>query len=272
VKILGFNQGQIGDLVMNLIACKALKNKDPKTHITFGINKKYESIKPIFYHNNLIDDFKIWENYDNWPSQNDKRYIQTNNFDKVFNPMPKHKYENWYIKYHHTEAVCMMHDIVPPDNLQIELNPWFEKDIKYSNYIAISPFSSGAVPNKDMPKNLIDKIIRLINKLGYDTIQLGLTSHPKINTTLAPIGGSIFEDVKIAYSCKMVITIDTGLSWIMSGYQHKVLSFLSALSYPAYAPLINRTPRNPNAIYLEHYDMNDIKMDIIEASLLKLIK
>jgi len=60
MKVIGFNQGQIGDLVMNLIPCKALKQANPDVRITFGINKKYESIKPIFYYNNLIDDFKIW--------------------------------------------------------------------------------------------------------------------------------------------------------------------------------------------------------------------
>ena len=27
------------------------------------------------YDNKLIDDFKIWENYDNWQSENDKKYL-----------------------------------------------------------------------------------------------------------------------------------------------------------------------------------------------------
>ena len=51
MNIIGFNQGQIGDLAMNIICCKSLKNKYPDCKITFSINKKYESIIPIFFLN-----------------------------------------------------------------------------------------------------------------------------------------------------------------------------------------------------------------------------
>ena len=272
MKVIGFNQGQIGDLVMNLIPCKSIKEKDPNIHITFGINKKYESIKPIFYKNKFIDDFKIWENYDNWPSENDSKFLQDNHFDKVYNPMPPHVYANWWIKYHHTEEVCMMHEIEPPEDLQIYLNPWFDKLEAYKNYVAFSPFASTAVPNRNMPVDLANKIINFIHSLGYKTIQLGLKTDPEINTTIRPIGGAIFEDAKIAYSCKMLITVDTGMNWIMSGYKQKVLGFLSAASYPIYAPVINRMPRNPNAIYLENYNMMDINFNLIKENILKLLE
>lgn len=271
MKIIGFNQGQIGDLIMNLIPCKSLKEKYPDIHITFGINKRYESIKQIFYSNKFIDDFKIWENYDNWPSENDKKYLEENKFDKVFNPMPNHKHDNWYIKYHHTEAVCMMHDIEPPEDLQIELNPWFGKDEKFKNYIAFTPFASSAVPNRNMPIELANKIIDYIHSLGYKTIQLGLKTDPKINTSEPPLGGSILDDVKIAYSCKMLITVDTGMNWIMSGYKQKVLGFLCPTSYPIYAPIINRMPINPSATYLEHYNMNDINFSLIKQKIMDIL-
>ena len=272
MRVIGFNQGQIGDLIMNLIPCKSLKEQYKDIHITFGINKKYASIEPLFYNNKLIDDFKIWENYDNWPSENDKKYLEENKFDKVFNPMADHKYQNWYIKYHHAEAVCMMHEIKPPQNLQIELNPWFDKYPKFQNYIAFTPFASSAVPNRNMPISLVNKIIDFVHSIGYKTIQLGLKTDPKINTTEEPIGGSILEDAKIAYSCKLLVTVDTGMNWIMSGYKHKVLGFLSPTSYPIYAPIINRMPINPNAIYLEHYNMNDINFRLIKDSIIKLLK
>jgi ADP-heptose:LPS heptosyltransferase len=47
MKAIGFNQGQIGDLGMNMIACRAFKEAYPDSHLTFGINKKYQSIAPI---------------------------------------------------------------------------------------------------------------------------------------------------------------------------------------------------------------------------------
>jgi hypothetical protein len=179
MKAIGFNQGQIGDLGMNMIACRAFKEAYPDSHLTFGINKKYQSIAPIFEKNELIDDIRIWENYDNWPSDNDKQYLLDKKFDKVFHPMPQHKYDNWYIKYHHTEAVCMMHDLIPPKNLQISFNRWFELDEKYKDCVALTCFSSvGAI--RDIPKDFANKIIDYIHSLGLKTIQLGLKDHPRL--------------------------------------------------------------------------------------------
>jgi ADP-heptose:LPS heptosyltransferase len=270
MKAIGFNQGQIGDLGMNMIACRAFKEAYPDSHLTFGINKKYQSIAPIFEKNELIDDIRIWENYENWPSENDKQYLLDKKFDKVFHPMPQHKYDNWYIKYHHTEAVCMMHDLVPPKNLQISFNRWFELDEKYKDCVALTCFSSvGAI--RDIPKDFANKIIDYIHSLGLKTIQLGLKDHPRLNTTYEPIGGSIFDDIKIALSCRFLLTTDTGMNWITSGYKAKVLALYSCLSYPTYAPIINRAPRNPNAIYLENYNIQDIDFELIKDSVNKLI-
>jgi ADP-heptose:LPS heptosyltransferase len=269
MKIIGFNQGQIGDLVMNLICCRSLKNKYPNCKITFGINKKYESIVPIFYKNELIDDIKIWENYDNWPSIEDSNYLNNNKFDLIYNPMPQHKNQNWYLSMHHTEAVCDMHDIAPVKDLQISLNECFEIDEKYKNCIALTCFSS-AGEIRDIPIDIANKMIDYIHCLGFETIQLGLKSHVKLNTTYPIIGGSIFNDVKIAKSCKLLITTDTGMNWIMSGYKHKVLGLYSYKTYPEKAPLKNRTPINPNAIYLESDYIQNINIEEIFRSINKL--
>jgi hypothetical protein len=162
MKAIGFNQGQIGDLAMNLIACRAFKEKYPRSHLVFGINKKYQSCAPIFENNSLIDEIKIWENYDNWPSNADLEYIKNNNFDIVFNPMPQHKNNLWYLYEHHTSAVCKMHDLTPPSNLQIDLTDLPDKIEKYDDYVAFTTFSSaGAI--RDVPKDLSNKIIEYIH-------------------------------------------------------------------------------------------------------------
>jgi len=44
------------------------------------------------------------------------------------------------------------------------------------------------------------------------------------------------------------------------------------LSYPVYAPLINRSPRNPNAIALENYSIKDINFEVIKEAIHKLLK
>lgn len=268
MNVIGFNQGQIGDLAMNIICCKALKNKYPNCKITFSVNKKYESIIPIFYHNELIDDFKIWDNYNDWPSEQDSNFLKENKFDIVFSPMPQHKNQQWYLNMHHTEAVCDMHNIEAPDDLQITLNQWFELDKKYENCVALTCFSSvGAI--RDIPIAIANNIVDYIHSLGFKTIQLGLKDHPRLNTTYGPIGGSIFDDVKIAKSCKLLITTDTGMNWIMSGYQHNVLGLYSYKSYPHYAPIKNRAPVNPNATYLESDFIENIDIQKIYDSIKK---
>lgn len=270
MKAIGFNQGQIGDLAMNIIACRSFKELYPDSHLVFGINKKYESCAPIFYHNPLIDEIKIWENYDNWPSSSDLDYINNNNFNIVFNPMPSHKNNLWYLQEHHTSAVCKMHDLPTPDNLQIDLVEWFDTLDEYKDFIAFTTFSS-AGKIRDIPKEVSNQIIDYVHSLGYKTVQLGLNSHEKLNTTLPPIGGSIFDDVKIAKSCKMLITADTGMNWVMSGYRSKVLGLYASSSYPHIAPIQNRTPVNPNAIYLEADHIENIKFDTIKESINNLL-
>ena len=271
MKAIGFNQGQIGDLAMCMIPCRSLKEKFPEIKITFGINKKYESASPIFFNNDLIDNIHIWENYDNWPSSNDKEFLSKNYFDFIFNPMPKMKNEKWYLHHHHTEETCLMHDLMPSKNLQINLTPWFGKNEQYKNCVALTCFSSaGAL--RDIPKDVADDIVDYIHSLGLETIQLGLTSHPKLKTTYPPINGSIFEDVKVAYSCKFLITADTGMNWLMSGYQSKVLGLYSYSSYPVVAPLKNRTPINPNGVYLASDHIYNISKNTIQKSILNLIK
>jgi ADP-heptose:LPS heptosyltransferase len=269
-KAIGFNQGQIGDLATNIIVCRAFKEIYPDYHLTFGINKKYESVAPIFLNNKLIDDIKIWENYNDWPSENDKKFLEENHFDKFFHPMERVD-DTWYLKCHHTEAMCLMHKLTPPKNLYIELNPWFELDSKYHNCVALTCFSS-AGNIRDVPENFANKIIDYIHSLGLSTIQLGLKNHPKLNTTYGPLGGTVFEDVKVALSCKFLLTADTGMNWILSGYKAKILGLYSALSYPVYAPLINRTPRNDNAIYLEDVQIENINFESIKNSINKLLK
>jgi len=270
MKAIGFNQGQIGDLAMCMIPCRSLKEKFPEIKITFGINKKYESIAPMFLNNNLIDDIHIWENYDNWPSPNDEEFLSKNHFDLVFNPMPRMKNELWYLYHHHTQETCLMHDLIPPQNLQINLTPWFEKYSKYKNCVALTCFSSAGA-SRDIPKDIAEDIVNYIHSLGLETIQLGLSSHAKLKTTYPPISESIFEDVKVAYSCKFLITADTGMNWLMSGYQSKVLGLYGYSAYPFTAPLKNRAPVNPNAIYLISDYIQNISKETIRESILKLI-
>jgi ADP-heptose:LPS heptosyltransferase len=262
-KAIGFNQGQIGDLLMQTVLCREFKRLFPESHLTFGINKKYETAKEIFKNHTHIDDIKIWDGYDDWPLESDLNYLKNNKYDIVFNPCCTHVDHQWYTKMHHIQAFGINHGFGLIKDLKIELNEWFQTDPKYSDCVAITSFSSaGAV--RDIPADFCQKIIDYIHSCGLKTIQLGLNTHQKLHTTYQPISKSIIDDVIAARSCKFLLTTDTGMNWIMSGYNHKVLGLYSGSSYPIYAPLYNRTPLNPNALYLESRLIESIDFETIK--------
>lgn len=272
-KGLGFNQGQIGDLAMQVVLCKQFKKIFPNSHMTLGINKKYETCKDIFKENEYIDDIKIWDGYDDFPTQSDKEFLQQHakEYTHIFHPMASHIDPQWYTKIHHIQAFSNNHGLGKIDDLKIELKQWFDLEVKYKNCVAITAFSS-AGNVRDIPKDFANKIIDYIHSLGLETIQLGLKDHERLNTTYEPIGGTIMEDVIVALSCKMLLTTDTGMNWIMSGYNQNVLGLYSNYSYPISAPLYNRTPINPNALYLEADYVKNINFDMIKGYIQKLIK
>ena len=269
-KIIGFNQGQIGDLAINMIPCQVIKNMFPDCHLTFSINKKYSSAAPIFYHNPLIDEIKIWDAYDNWPSSEDTIWMNNNKFDIFFNPNPTVTDEEWFLKRHHTEEVCRMHGLTAPQDLQIRLTKYFDTLDKYKNCVALSPFTSAGA-QRDIPYSVAEKIVHYLHSLGLETIQLGVNGHPQLPTTYQIVGGSIFDDVRIALSCKFLLTADTGINYLMSGYEHKVLGLYCYSCYPKRPPIKNRIPWNKNATYLEEENILDIPMGLIQNTILSII-
>lgn len=270
MKIIGFNQGQLGDLVLNIPVCRAVKEKYPNSKLIFSINKKYAHAAPLFFNHPLIDDFVFWDGYDNWPTEKDEELLKKINPDIFFHPMPKVIDHNWIQKMHFTEIVCLNNGVNPPSNLETTLVRYFDLLDKYRNCVAINPFCSSPFSGRDIPENLCLKIIKHIHSLGYETIQLGTKNHKQYPTTYPIQNLSIFEDAKIALSCKMMITIDSGMNYIMSGYQHKVLGLYGKVYFPE-GPLKNRTPINKNAIYLEGKSIAEIEESKIFESINKML-
>jgi hypothetical protein len=273
VKALGFNQGQIGDLVMQVVLCKQFKRNHPNSHITFSVNKKYENCKDLFKKNKHIDEIKIWDGYDDFPKETDIDFLKkkSKNYDYIFDPMSCHKDNQWYTKTHHIQAFSNNHGLGKIKDLKIDLEQWFDLNPKYKDCVCITAFSS-AEGVRDIPKDFANKIIEHIHSLGFKTIQLGLKTHQRLNTTYGPIGGTVMEDVIVALSCKMLLTTDTGMNWIMSGYNQNVLGLYSNCSYPIPAPLYNRTPINPNGLYLEADRVENINLQMIKGYISKLLK
>lgn len=260
MRAIGFNQGQFGDLCMNIIACKAFKNQYPDSHFTFGINKKYESISPIFLKNKFIDDIHIWDGYDNWPTQNDFDYLNNNKFDIVYHPMRSLR-PNWQTVRHQTEEICLVHGLEPPEDLQIELKKYFETKTGYEKYISICAWGATDSEKKNLPNSKIDEICSIIIKNGYKPLffQNQYKDFDSINT-------SFFEAIKIMLSTKMLISIDSSMLWIASGYKFPAIGLYNKNYYSNYGANTSKNwqPVNPNAKYIEGNSLLDIDLSTLE--------
>lgn len=267
----GLNMGQRGDLVMNTVAARSLKETYPNCHLTLGIGKPFEDMVPLFLNNKYIDDIHIWESYDGL-TQGDIDYINYIGFDRVFDPMPQHKKADWWIDVkNQTEEVCVMHGLKPPEDLSCFLNKWFKPNDRFYDYIAIFPFGGvyrGIDNEKCLNLERADEICELIESLGYKILQVGGTNEPELYRA-TKFNTSYFESVKNILGCKMAIGVDTGLSWVMSGYQFPFLGLYSNQFYGDKISVIQ--PINKNAIYLDDYNVNSIDLNNIESSIKKIL-
>lgn len=264
MKAIGFNQGQYGDLCMNLIACRAFKRDHPNSQLYFGINKKYESLKYIFFNNDYVDHIHIWDQYDGWPSQEDKQFLSTMNFDKVFNPMPKHTEELWHVNRHQTQEVCLMHGLKPPEDLSIKLNKYFEVK-RNTNMVAVNLSAETRSQDKTPSLEKSIEIVNLLTKLGYKPVQIGLPDQPQIAEKR--FIGEFFETIRFVLSCDFLITVDSAMAWISSGYQFPTLGLYSSAYYPMTYTSKNWQPINNNAIYLEDKKIDNISLDLIKVAI-----
>lgn len=269
ITAIGFNSGQYGDLCMNMIACRAFKEKYPDSCLTFGINKKFKEILPLFFYNELVNDYHLWDGYNNWPTQEDQDYLADSKFDIVYNPMPKHVILDWYNYYHQTEEVCKMHGLEPPKDLQIRFNRWFPLDNKYKDYVAISPFTKWGIEKDINYHNIFDIIGVVHNDLKLKMIHISGPDDHSISD-IERTQCNYFESVKIMLSCRALITADTGMSWVASGYQQKVLGLYKLI--PSYRGMKHTKfiePVNPNATYLSYNWNETFKFDFFRSQILE---
>ena len=70
---IGFNQGQYGDLFICLTAARVLKQDIPDSYLVYGVNKKYADCIDVLKLSKDIDEFIVWDGYDNYPLESDKQ-------------------------------------------------------------------------------------------------------------------------------------------------------------------------------------------------------
>ena len=249
--------GQYGDLVINTVAIKWLKKLYPDCHFTLGIAEKYSSIAPLFNHNYLIDDIHIYEGYDNFPTENDKQYLLKQNFDGIFNPMPKHFPGAWYNHVHYGVIYSLIQGLGFPDDLQCYLNPWFGDNENFRRCVTISAFPSKSQQlDKTLSIKKWEKIVSAINKMGYRCIQLGGKYDIPIKGAERPDFNWV-EAAQALHCSVLQITTDTSWAWIGSAYQCNVIG-LYGKNYPDLINIQSHCPINPHATYFTSEKVNDI--------------
>ena len=164
-----------------------------------------------------------------------------------------------------------MNGIEPPQNLQCILTKWFKCNEIYKNFICIAPFSS--CEKKDLSISKTNEIVNLIKNLGFNVLQLSSASQPKLDNVVLN-NTDYFNSVVNMLSCKALITINTGMSWVASAYNHKTLGLygLDDWGYHGLKSSQIYEPINPNAIYLRSLHPDNINIEDIEKNLINLLK
>ena len=257
--------GQFGDIIIQEPSLRSFIQDHPDAKIVLGCNSKYKEALELYrgYHENIID-FKFWDGYKHWPEPTDQQFIEDQKFEWVFNAQPKHTEKDWATHLHQTEECGLMQGIVVKDT-QIKL-PRPNGIVKHDKTVAISLFPNW--PNggvKAFPLHTVANIVKIINKMGYKVIHLNGPNEPDVpNTT--KVNGSYLDSVKNLLGTDLLVTCDTGMAWVASGYQHPTVGLYAWGYNPVAGTSKNWQPTNPNADYLEAHSVNKIsKQDIVAA-------
>ena len=263
-KAIGFNAGQYGDLIISTAAAKVFKERFPDSELTLGISKNFSEISPLFYNHLYFDNIHIWEGYNNWPSDIDKKYLEFKKYDIVFNAMPQHTRNDWYNYHHFTQEICLSHGFEPTENLQCNLTKWFDTIPGYENYIALSVFPGyGASNGRTFSIEKLNELVDNIHKLGYKTILIGTDKEPKLNNT-ETTNTTFFNSVKTMLSCKMLITADTAMSWVASAYNFPTIGYYTRNYIDMKIDRIcSHIPVNPHGQYISADKITDIPIEKI---------
>ena len=265
MKAIGACAGQVGDIIMGTVFARAHKQKYPESHLVCGIADKYGFTAPLLEENEFYDSVHIWDGYNDWPTASDRLHIAQSEYDIVYNAMPQHTEPFWYLHRHQTAEMCLMHGLEPPENLQASLSVNGERE---NNIIALSLFGVTRGEEKSCSVEQGKQIVELIRKLGYKPVQIGLVDEPSIceDRFLSTLQGTA-EFVKKSAA---LITIDTAMAWIASGFSHPTIGLYSYKYYPMATTAKNWMPVNPNAIYLESNSVSNIISEKIEAAIKQL--
>ena len=263
MKIYCGQAGQYGDSLMNLCLARFFRDTIPDSEIHFGISKKYSSILPILKLNTYIDNFIIWEGYDHGLTERDERLIDEYQFDIFCDPFKGNSSRDWYRTMHQVEDVFRRHGLTCPEEykkIKFEItNEDFKRLFSYchpkQNLACFAPFANKGQGVKSLS---VQKAQGIVDELVRRDIRVDLLVGP---------GDPILhhcrrvtdweESLKSLLSCRKLITTDTSINWLASGFSIPTIGLL-ATSYYNYSDSKNWQPINADALYFQSEVANDI--------------
>lgn len=272
-KVLYGHPALIGDLFLNLPSIKYL-NKNFGYEIDMPVNKKYLDVIPLFYNLDYLESTVVLHGHDDFPTKKDLELLQKRVYDKVFNPMQQH-IDDWKCQRHQASTVLYDYSAgkmeLNNEQCQIELNQWFDIP-NLKDYIVIAPYAGFYAPKNDkrLSEEKAQKIVNFIVSKGFKCLQIGgrdeirLMGAAKENTTF-------FESIQNILGSKLFIHTDTGSGWAASGYKFPQLGLYSSDRYGKQF-IKNIQPVNPNGIYLDAANVNDIPDELIFEKIEEMIK
>lgn len=269
MKLLFGHHGLRGDLVINLPAIQYL-HKKYNYAIDLPIHKQFADMAPLFLNHTSVNSVFITDEYEKFPNEKDQRAMFNRGYTHIANPMQPHARDDWHQHMHQVDAVLYDYtggqETLPEDEKQINLFQWFDAP-KWDKIVTFAPFA-GYAYNKYNEKMLTEdkanKICDYIVGKGYDICQLGGHDEPKLRNAFFP-KNSYFDSVRMVLGSDLLIHADTGIGWVCSGYKHKQLGLYSHAYYSKEC-VKNIQPVNPNSMYLDAPNVNDIPdEEIFEA-------
>ena len=219
MKIFGGNQGQFGDLAMMTVVARAIKEKYPNSNYTLGIGNRYGEIATLFNNHPYVDEVKILQNYGKI-TETDSRWIAAQSFDLILNLEPQHERFDWWNFRHQVSEACVMNGFNPPDDLRVNWNNGIEwKKVERKNpVISFAPFGNFGKCKKSLTFDVAQSIVEELNKNNIDVVQIGHHSEPLLQHCQIKNGISYEKSVESILNTDLFLTVDTGLTWVTSGY------------------------------------------------------
>ena len=265
MKIIGFQAGQFGDLIMAQPLCRTVKKIYPNCHFTLGIGNKFKEAAGLFLQNEFIDRIHIWDSYDDFPRGNDQAYLNQEGFEIIYHPVPKVRDTLWFHRRYIIDEWRNSYNL-PQDDNTVKLE--FPRKIhsEYSDHVALSLFSWFNNSSKSLTFEQIQTINTFLLRKGYKTLQIGLSTEKDIGTTNRFIG-TYSESAAAILSCKCLISIDTSYVWLASAFNFPTLGFFGYKVFDVATSSKNWQAKNANALYIEADKASNIALNVIDESL-----